>query len=415
MKPSVRSLIGRPLDYWRHALTPGGRTLLIAAAFSGGLGAVSLQMPVYHVFSLLCSLYVVARVAGWVFRPQVRIAGRLPDRVSAGQQVAATFTLTNTSSLPVYDLALQCPSLPEYLAEADAGGVLPRIGPGESDRLTMTFEARKRGIYTVPSVRPSTAFPFNLCLTRGRPHAPGHLLVLPAFHPLSRVALPLSKTYQPGGVAFTSNVGESPEYIGSRDYRPGDSYRHLDFRSWARLARPAVKEFQEEYYARLALVVDTFVARGRRKGRGGFPEMEAAISLGAAVADAVSRGEHLIDVFAAGPELYVFRAGRHIAHLENILEILACVEECRQSPFEQIAPAIAGELANITSVICVMLDWDAARAQFVRTALEAGCTAKVLVVRDGPTSAPTEPDESWAGPIFQWTPEQIQAGGIEEV
>ena len=415
MKDPVSKLAGATTDYWRNALTPGGRLLLIAVVFSGTLGAISLQMPVYHVFCLLCALYVVARLAGWVLRPKVSVTGSLPEKVSAGQQVQGEFALTNNSLLPVYDLGLQLPRLPEYLDETGSGGVLSRLGPGETRRIGIELEARKRGIYDVPAIRPSTAYPFNLCLTRGRPHKPGHLLVLPSFHPISRVDVPVGKKYQPGGIALTSNVGESPEYIGSRDYRPGDPYKRLDFRSWARLAQPAVKEFQEEYYCRLALVVDTFVARGRRKGRRGFPELESAISLGASVADALSRGEYIIDVFAAGPELYVFRAGRHIAHLDNILEILACVDECRESPFEQIGPAISNELANITSVICVLLDWDRPRAHFVRAALEAGCAAKVLVVRDGPTTEPVGADEAWAGAISLFTPDQVQAGMIEEV
>jgi uncharacterized protein (DUF58 family) len=415
VKDPVSKLAGATIDYWRNALAPGGRLLLIAVVFAGALGAISLQMPVYHVFCVLCGLYIVARLAGWVLRPRVSISGSLPERASAGQQVEGEFILTNTSWLPVYDLGLQFPRLPEYLHEPEPGGVLSRLGPGETQRVSVELEARKRGIYDIPAIRPTTAYPFNLCLTRGRPHNPGHLLVLPSFHPIARVDVPVGKKYQPGGIALTSNVGESPEYIGTRDYRPGDPYKRLDFRSWARLARPAVKEFQEEYYCRLALVVDTFVARGRRKGRGGFPELEAAISLGASVADALSRGEYIIDVFAAGPELYVFRAGRHIAHLENILEILACVDECRDSPFEEIGPAISGELANITSVICVFLDWDKPRANFVRNAQEAGCAAKVLVVRDGPTTEPVGADESWAGPISLLTPEQVQSGAIEEV
>jgi hypothetical protein len=78
----------------------------------------------------------------------------------------------------------------------------------------------------------------------------------------------------------------------------------------------------------------------------GLCRLEAAISLSASVADALSRGEYLIDLFAAGPELYVFRAGRHTAHFENILEIVACVEACRRNPFETIAPALADELTK---------------------------------------------------------------------
>ena len=171
-----------------------------------------------------------------------------------------------------------------------------------------------------------------------------------------------------------------------------------------------MREYQEEYYCRVALVLDTFVPRGRKPARDGFPDLEAAISLSTSVAEALSRGEYLIDLFAAGPELYVFRAGRHTAHFENILEIVACVDACRDNPFDKVAPALADELTNISTVICVFLDWDATRRQLARTAVEMGCSVKILIVRDGETTEPIDFDE---GSVVPLTIAQIRDGGIE--
>ena len=176
-----------------------------------------------------------------------------------------------------------------------------------------------------------------------------------------------------------------------------------------------MREFQEEYYCRVALVLDTFVPRRLFVPRGGYPELEAAVSLSSSVADALSRGEYIIDIFAAGPELYVFRAGRHTAHLESVLEILAGVDECKRDPFEVVAPALADELGSISTVVCVFLDWDPSREALLRTALEAGCSAKTFIVRDKPTSHPYAPAEDWAGPITQLSLADIRNGGIERL
>ncbi|TWU43810.1 hypothetical protein Q31b_13420 [Novipirellula aureliae] len=216
---------------------------------------------------------------------------------------------------------------------------------------------------------------------------------------------------------MTSDIGESPEYIGNREYVAGDSARRIDYRSWARLGRPIVREYQEEYYCRVALVLDTFVdARSKRRfanaSRDVDCEFEAAVSLSASIADALSRGEYLLDLFAAGPELYVFRAGRHTAHLENVLEILACVDACPKNPFEKVSPAISEELNNISTVIGVFLDWDASRAQLARTAAERGCRVVIYVVRDGETSEPIEFDE---GRVIQIQTDAIRSGGIESL
>jgi len=157
-------------------------------------------------------------------------------------------------------------------------------------------------------------------------------------------------------------------------------------------------------------VLDTFVPRDRKPDRGGFPDLEAAISLSASVADALSRDEYLIDLFAAGPKLYVFRAGRHTAHFDNILEIVACVDACRDNPFDEVAPALADELGNISTVIGIFLDWDRTRRELARTAVEMGCSVKILIVRDGETTEPIDFEE---GSVAALTISQVRGGGIE--
>ncbi len=137
------------------------------------------------------------------------------------------------------------------------------------------------------------------------------------------------------------------------------------------------------------------------------------MSLSAAIADGLSRGEYIIDLFAAGPELYVFRSGRHVAHFDSVLEILACVDACRRNPFETVTPALADELGTISTVICVLLDWDASRRDLVRAAAEAGCRAKVIVVRDGPTTEPISGAET--DDISLYTPDAIRSGGVDVV
>ena len=218
----------------------------------------------------------------------------------------------------------------------------------------------------------------------------------------------MGSRYQPGGISFTSHVGESPEYIGNRDYMPGDSPRHIDFRSWARLARPVVREYQEEYFHRLGLVVDTFVPRPRFPWQRDDRALEAAVSLTASVADVFSRGEHLLDVFAAGPELHVFRTGRNTTPIGTVLEILASVPACRENPFERITAALSNELPHISSIVCIFLDWDDSRRRLVEAARDHGCIVKVVIIQQSQNSsfALDLPDTE----VIQLTPDQIAAG-----
>jgi uncharacterized protein (DUF58 family) len=327
--------------------------------------------------------------------------------------------VTNRSRFAAHDLSLGAFGLPPSLRLGENAPPVPRLAPGASAKAHLTIKPLRRGMYMLNALTLYSTFPFRLFRTPARARRKcspvlcrDGLLVYPRFTPLAGIDGPISARYQPGGIALSSHVGESPEYIGNREYRPGDSTRHLDHRSWARLAMPVVREFQEEYYCRVALVLDTFVPEGRTMGPEGFPDLEAAVSISAAIADVLARGEYIIDIFAAGPELYVFRAGRHTALFDNVLEILACVDACRSNPFAKVTPALRDELGSTSSLIGVFLDWDLHRAALARAAAEAGCSVKVIVVRDGPTSLPCSSAEPGTD-IRQYSPAAIRQGGIE--
>lgn len=410
-RPNIPRLAVYVWRSWRNELTPAGK-YLVGSMFLACFGTASVQIPVYQMLCALAALLIVAGCVGVVFRARVNVIGRFPEKGTVGELISAEFTVTNRSLLPAYDVALGFYDLPRGLRQFSAEQIVPALPSGAAAAVPVTLYPLRRGLYELPVLRTYSTFPFNLVRCGVCRHALEPLLVLPAFHPLAGIRLPLSARYQPGGISLTSNVGESPEYIGNREYVPGEPVRRLDFRSWARLGRPVVREYQEEYYCRIALILDTFIAPSRKGGPAGFPELEAAVSLAASVADALSDGEYLLDIFAAGPELYVFRSGRHTAHFENVLEILACVEACRQNPFETVAPALAEELGNISAAICIFLDWDDARRQLARTVLEAGCSLKALVIHDGVT---TEPIGAFDGDVVQISPRQVFSGGLDQL
>jgi uncharacterized protein (DUF58 family) len=393
---------------WRYKLTPAGRFLFWSVLFTSA-GLATVDIPVYQLFCALFSTYLVVWLTNLLYRPRLKVTGDLPGRVTAGELITAEIELTNESWRPAYDLMLWFIGIQKSIQLESAFTAIPRLAPGQSAVLPLELRPMRRGVYKLPYLRPHSTFPFNLMRSGSTQFPLKPLIVMPQFHVLQSINVPVGLRYQPGGVALSSNVGESPEYIGNRDYVPGEPVKHLDFRSWARLARPVVREFQEEYYCRIALILDTWIPR-RRMPPEGFPELESAISLSASIADSLSATEHLIDIFAAGPELYVFRAGRQLAHFDNVLEILASVASCDKDPFGKVTPAVADELTSITTAICVFLDWDDSREELARTIVEAGCQLKLIVVRDTPTSSPLPGD---LGEVIVLTPSQIQSGGIE--
>ena len=100
--------------------------------------------------------------------------------------------------------------------------------------------------------------------------------------------------------------------------------------------------------------------------------------------------EYVIDLFAAGPNLYHLTAGRSLAYLEQILDILACVEESGEEPLATVAPEIQEYIDRLTTVVCILLDWDTVRQGFVESLRESGAGVRVFVVSDEDISVPPD-------------------------
>jgi len=382
--------------------TPGGLLLYVVLVVSGAVAAgsgVSNENQLYRFPVLLFGFFFIDWTVGSFWKPRVKVERELPARCAAGARVAVRGRVTNTGRLSCYDLALtERPSDPPMRIEPSP--LVDRLAPGESVELACVLEPRARGSYDFEGPRAFSEFPFGVYMSSRKIEAAGRLLVYPRFEPLASIDLPVGRKHQPGGLALVSEVGDSGEFIGNREYRTGDRPRDIAHAAWARRGgTPVVREFQQEYLCRIALIADTF-----------GEDLEAAISLGAAVADCLSRQEYVIDVFAAGPDLYHFQAGRSLAYLENILDVLACIERCKESPFARLAPALQEELAQISTAVCILLDWDEERARFVRSLESQGVAVKVVVVRARPCTLDPRGVSSMAGPATLLSPKDVERG-----
>ncbi len=80
--------------------------------------------------------------------------------------------------------------------------------------------------------------------------------------------------------------GRSAEFSEHREYRPGDDYRQIDWRAWARLDRFFLKVFVEERERTISILLDcsASMAVGGPKGPGPFTKFDQGRRLAAALA-----------------------------------------------------------------------------------------------------------------------------------
>lgn len=411
MRPIFRIL------YWFYRLTTGVRHWILRRFTTAGLtvlGALVIAMitgldtensVIYQGFTVLFFLLLIAIVFSWSFPARFTAERYLPRFGTAGRPLHYTVRVTNLTAKPQTGLELletladPRPPFPEWLAVQMADekqlrsfrfsqgrrthpfrpaitkpGAVPTIPPlGPADAAVELLPLR-RGLLRLTGVTLARPDPLGLFRSFRKIPAPQSVLILPKRYPIPPLALPGTLKYQEGGVALASNVGQSEEFVALRDYRHGDPLRHIHWRSWAKTSKPVVREFEDEFFVRHALVLDTFTEHPYSEA------FEEAVSVAASFAYTIQTQESLLDLLFIGQESYCFTAGRGLAFADQMLEILASVRACTQHHFASLQRLVLNHSQAVAGCICVLLAWDQERQDFVQRLRAQGMPMLVLVV-----------------------------------
>jgi uncharacterized protein (DUF58 family) len=253
---------------------------------------------------------------------------------------------------------------------------VPTLPPGSSADLTMELVPHKRGLLRFEGLTVAFPDPFGFFRSFRPISVRQSMLILPKRYFIPHLAMPGSMQYQEGGVALASSVGQSEEFVALRDYRRGDPLRHIHWKSVSKTGRLIVKEFQDEFFVRHALILDTFAVNPR------LDVFEEAVSIAASFACTVRTQESLLDLMFVGPQAFSFTIGRGVGHTEQMLEILASVQPCTNKPFDALENLVLQRLGEVSGAICVFIAWDERRREFVKQIRAMGIPLRVLVVTE---------------------------------
>ncbi len=380
-------------------LTRAGMLVGSVMIGTAALGADTNLTVAYRIFSFAAALLLVGWIASLLQRGRYRVERHLPRVVTAGEPFTYRVTVNNLANAPrdgltlIDDLADPRPPLAEFRArlrfptyrawkrlinERKACQVdelaLPELAPRSAQEVRVSGEALRRGNQHFQGITVARADPLGLVRALSPLPAPANVLVLPRRYAMPPITLPGSRRYQPGGVALAASIGNSEEFVGLRDYRPGDPLQRIHWKSYARAGEPVVREYQDEYFERHALILDTFSGSERAIA------FEEAVSIASSLACTVNTQECLLDLMFVGAESYIYTAGRGQMTTGSLLEVLAGVQLCAAKPFRALQDAVTSRRGLLTGSICILLAWDDARREFIRTLRTLGVPLMVLVV-----------------------------------
>ncbi len=218
----------------------------------------------------------------------LEVSRPLPGRTRVGDPVRAGISVVNSSDRPTPLASIE----DDFPAFEPVRVAVERIPPRGRAEIELVRVAERRGIFPGGWMTVTSAAPFGLVRSRRRVEVSSELIVVPRWVDLRSFPL-LEPSSSPSDVLHErARTGAGEEFLGVREYRPGDPQRTVHWRSTARAGRLVVREYEEMTLSRVAIVVC-----GPDVGEAPHSAFESLVSAAASIGIYSLSTGHPIDLF----------------------------------------------------------------------------------------------------------------------
>jgi uncharacterized protein (DUF58 family) len=355
--PSVRTRLRR-----RYRLRTAGALYLAVTLLLGVAASTRPNNMLVWIFGMMLGSILMSGVISGGMLMALRPRRLGPRTAAVGEPTRFRYELRNLSRLwPAFGLVIR---------EREAGGkdgweatiataaaaAAVHAGPLESVHAESWFVPTRRGRFRLRGVTVASTFPLGMLEKSLASEDASHLLVHPRRLRLRRGLLAALRGEAAGGGVPSARGGAGEEFLGVREYRPGDSVRQVAWRRSAGLDQLATIERARLGPSRLLIRLDLLRSTNRLEvDPAGMPARELeelAISLASSLAEAaVHEGFEvgLVVLGAAvgsggsdgGLDRLEVRGGRR--HLDRLQGVLAAIDldAPRCGPLESSSAASA--------------------------------------------------------------------------
>jgi uncharacterized protein (DUF58 family) len=321
------------------------------------------------------------------------------DRVTWGEEVAATIEVWNRKRLPLAWLRADDETTPGVvvrerdLAIGRQGGRVLRnawtLAPFERVVRHYHVGAERRGVYEIGPVELSVGDLFAREAISDTRDGVDRFLVRPRTVPAG--ALHRRDTW--GGTDRARfGLSEDPSrFAGIREYAPGDPLRRVHQRASARLGRPVVRRFEPSRDREVLIVLDVQTVTGPRwETTFDTDEVEALFVVAASLARSLALERAAFGLAAAGyhgaeSRYAILPVSEAPGQGERVLDLLARLSAHPSAPFERLLAMVARVVRPGTTLLVVTARDPSPYLGHLRRMERNGCP--VVVVACGPSGA----------------------------
>lgn len=226
------------------------------------------------------------------------------------------------------------------------------LGPGLGRRLQYEcFCSRQWGLYTVgpitiTSTDPAGLFPASRVLPVAEEFA-----VFPRIYPVNALSMLGARASLSPSESAAGRPGQSPLFLGVRDYRPGDDLRHVHWPASARRGALVSKVYEVDLTPYTTVLLD--LDRRHRAGTGRKSTLEYVVrSAASVIGSAVSEGG-FVQAAGQGARTLHVPPGRGDGHFTLALYELLKAAQDGTAPFHEVVAAHLPQIPAGSTVVFV--------------------------------------------------------------
>ena len=293
----------RAVGRWLAETVTAAGWLLLAVLVIGAVGWFWLGLVEAAVVAVIAAVLLVSSIPFLLIAAGLQVRLELErDRVAAGSGIAATLLIRDGSARLSPPGVLDVP-VGDGLVEAE----IPLLLGSAEHVQPLRISAPKRGIIAVGPMTIARGDPIGILRREMSWPQVERIHVHPVTASIPSTSAGTVRDVD--GVATTRIVDEDLEFHGFREYVPGDSMRHVHWKSTAKTDKLMVRQYEETRRATIAVLLDT---RSEEYGDGeaGAEAFELAVSAAASLAAQGLRDGREVQFIADGG---VSERGRRLA------------------------------------------------------------------------------------------------------
>ncbi len=283
-----------------HLHLPGlayiGLIFLVAVAAMNGQNNL-----LFWILGLMVSAMLISGIVSGLMMRRLRVQRIVPAHGVVGEPLVVRYALSNRSRyLSIFNMHI------EECAAADPKGFgrlmaparawVMHIGPRETVHGEAVLWPSRRGEARFETLRIWTTFPFGIIKKSISIAQPQHILIYPLLYEVNRRVVDCIGPQGLTGAKISRRPPDpagSDDYFGMRDYRPGDSMRHIAWKRTAMLDQLVSIERTRPAPPRLRVIVNLTTPTHRLRVDADGPHSprqleELSISIAASIIHAAS-------------------------------------------------------------------------------------------------------------------------------